>query len=62
MRAGGSLQWMADETAYLAISLGVHRSKKVSGGILKEDTTSTSLHFFKRSSRRRSLAKCYAYI
>ena len=27
---------MADETAYLAISLGVHRSKKVSGGIKKK--------------------------
>ena len=39
MRAGGSLQWMADETAYLAISLGVHRSKKVSGGIKRKDTT-----------------------
>ena len=34
--AGGRELAVADETAYLAISLGVHRSKKVSGGIKKK--------------------------
>ena len=45
MRAGGSFA-VADETAYLAISLGVHRSKKVSGGIKKKRHYFIQLAFF----------------